>query len=48
MAAAKTVVPLSRTAAEKIAKLRTWAKDRARPATAIAADKQRAVRALDL
>lgn len=31
--AAKTVVPLTRTAAEKIAKLRTWAQGRARPAT---------------
>lgn len=31
--AAKTVVPLSKTAAEKIARLRTWANGRARPAT---------------
>lgn len=35
--AAKTVVPLSRTAAEKIAELRKWAKDRARSATRSAA-----------
>lgn len=33
VAAAKTVVPLSKTAEEKIAKLREWAKSRARPAT---------------
>lgn len=32
--AAVTVVPLAKTAAEKIAKLREWAKGRARPATA--------------
>jgi MoxR-like ATPase len=32
-AAARTVVPLSSTAAEKIGKLRDWAKGRARPAT---------------
>lgn len=31
--AAKTVVPLSRTAADKIARLREWAKTRARPAS---------------
>jgi ATP-dependent 26S proteasome regulatory subunit len=31
--AARTVVPLSRTAAEKIERLRQWAADRARPAT---------------
>lgn len=36
IAAAKTVVPLSRTAAEKIYKLREWAKGRARPATSSA------------
>lgn len=34
LAAVKTVVPLSKTAAEKIDALRKWAKDRARPATA--------------
>lgn len=34
LAAASTVVPLSKTAEEKIARLRTWAKGRARPATA--------------
>lgn len=33
LAAAKTVVPLAKTAAEKIAKLREWAQGRARPAT---------------
>lgn len=33
IAAAKTVVPLSKTAAERIAKLREWAATRARPAT---------------
>ena len=32
-AAAKTVVPLSKTAAEKISRLRQWAVGRARPAT---------------
>ena len=30
---AKTVVPLSKTAAEKITRLRNWAVGRARPAT---------------
>jgi hypothetical protein len=34
IAAAKTVVPASDTNAEKLAKLRTWAKGRARPASA--------------
>lgn len=33
LAAAKTVVPLATTAAEKITALRAWAKDRARPAS---------------
>ena len=33
--AAATVVPLSKTAAEKITKLREWAKGRARPASAV-------------
>lgn len=33
LAAAKTVVPLTKTAAEKITKLREWARGRARPAT---------------
>ena len=51
IAAAKTVVPLSKTAAEKIACLREWAKGRARPATSnvteIGGQKTR-VRALDL
>lgn len=47
--AAKTVVPLTTTAAEKITELRKWAKDRARPATAATIEEQRpAVRALDL
>jgi MoxR-like ATPase len=50
--AAATVVPLSKTAAEKIAKLREWAKGRARPAsvakvTVLSTDKRR-VRALDI
>jgi hypothetical protein len=34
VAAAKTVVPLSRTAADKIGRLREWAKGKARPANA--------------
>ncbi len=38
--AAKTVVPLSKTAAEKIDRLREWAKGRARPATTTAAAEQ--------
>ena len=33
LAAAATVVPLSKTAAEKIERLRQWAQGRARPAT---------------
>ena len=33
LAAARTVVPLAKTSAEKIAKLREWAAGRARPAT---------------
>lgn len=33
LVAARTVVPLSKTASEKIAALRTWAKERARPAS---------------
>jgi MoxR-like ATPase len=51
LAAAKTVVPLSRTAAEKIARLRNWANGRARPASApeTTADQAKPrVRALDL
>jgi AAA+ superfamily predicted ATPase len=51
LAAARTVVPLSKTANDKIEKLRDWAKSRARPATAAdtEAKKKRAnVRALDL
>jgi SpoVK/Ycf46/Vps4 family AAA+-type ATPase len=35
LASAKSVVPLSKTASEKIEKLRDWAKGRARPATKI-------------
>lgn len=48
-AASRSVVPLSRTMVEKIDKLRTWAKGRARPATAPEEEKQSSpVRALDL
>jgi hypothetical protein len=47
--AASTVVPLSKTAVEKIGRLRTWANGRARPATkAEAPREQKRVRALDL
>jgi len=47
--AAKTVVPLSVTASEKITALRDWAAGRARPASAPEAiDQARKVRALDL
>jgi hypothetical protein len=47
--AARTVVPLSKTAAEKIARLREWASGRARPASAAETSVQaRNVRALDL
>ena len=48
--AATTVVPLSKTAAEKIARLREWAKGRARPATSSVTEisEQKRVRALDL
>lgn len=47
--AAKKVVPLSKTAAEKIAKLREWATNRARPASLPEAKtEERTVRALDL
>lgn len=51
IAAAKTVVPLSKTAAEKIARLREWAKGRARPATSNVTElgeQKRAARMLDL
>ncbi len=52
IAAARTVVPLARTAKERIEKLREWAASRARPATtpAIVAETSpgAAVRALDL
>ena len=37
LVAAKTVVPLSKTASEKITKLRDWASGRARHATKVAA-----------
>lgn len=48
-AAAKTVVPLSKTAAEKIGKLREWAQTRARPAsTPESRDKADARRELDI
>lgn len=49
--AAKTVVPLSKTAKEKISKLREWAATRARPATATSRDEPKAAtsgRQLDL
>jgi SpoVK/Ycf46/Vps4 family AAA+-type ATPase len=47
--AAATVVPLSKTASEKIAKLRDWASGRARPASAAeTAEAARKVVALDL
>jgi ATPase family associated with various cellular activities (AAA)/AAA+ lid domain len=50
IAAAKTVVPLSKTAAEKIARLREWAKGRARPATSNVTEisEQKRARQLDL
>lgn len=49
VAAAKTVVPITRTAAEKIKKLRDWAADRARYASRAPEVEQRAsVRAIDL
>jgi SpoVK/Ycf46/Vps4 family AAA+-type ATPase len=47
--AAKTVVPLSETAKEKVAKLRDWAKGRARPASQPETEQARSTgRALDL
>jgi len=49
VASAAAVVPLSKTAAEKIAKLRDWAKGRARPAsTEVTQVERRKVHALDL
>lgn len=49
ISAAKTVVPLTRTAADKIARLRDWAKGRARPATSEVTSKSTiGVRALDI
>jgi SpoVK/Ycf46/Vps4 family AAA+-type ATPase len=50
IAAASTVVPLSKTAGEKIDRLRAWAKGRARPATSNVTEigEQKRVRAIDL
>jgi SpoVK/Ycf46/Vps4 family AAA+-type ATPase len=50
LAAARTVVPLSRTASEKVARLREWAKGRARPATSNITElgEQKRARVLDL
>lgn len=48
VAAAATVAPLSKTAAEKIEGLRTWAKGRARPASAAETTTTQGARALDL
>jgi len=47
-AAASTTVPLARTAAEKIDKLRAWAKGRARPASVTAVKAPSAARTLDI
>jgi hypothetical protein len=41
-------VPLSKTAAEKLSALRTWAKGKCRPASAAEQAKQAGGRALDL
>jgi SpoVK/Ycf46/Vps4 family AAA+-type ATPase len=46
--AARVVVPLSKTAADKIEALRAWAKGRARPASAVAVVEKTTGRALDL
>lgn len=46
--AATRVVPLSKTASEKISQLREWAKGRARPASAVEKPAEGAVRSLDL
>lgn len=49
MKVAAEVVPLSRTAADKVAKLREWAKGKARPASSIEQKaEERRVRALDI
>lgn len=49
VAAARTVVPLTKTAAEKVERLRKWASDRARPAgKAEAAKPERTVRAIEV
>ena len=48
LAAAATVVPLAKTAAEKIDGLRSWAKGRTRPASAPEAESGGIGRALDL
>lgn len=46
--AAGTTVPLARTAAEKVAALRAWAKGRARPATSTATETRATARQLDV
>jgi SpoVK/Ycf46/Vps4 family AAA+-type ATPase len=51
ISAAQTVVPLSKTSAEKIDAMRNWAKGRARPASStqsVSAEKRKQVRALDI
>jgi hypothetical protein len=46
--AASTLVPLSKTASEKLTALRTWAQGRARPASTVEAPNANTVRSLDL
>ena len=48
LAAAKTVVPLTKTAAERISKLREWAKTRARAASSVATVTVTETRKLDI
>jgi ATPase family associated with various cellular activities (AAA) len=48
LSVAKKVVPLSKTAAEKIKRLRDWANDRARPASKPYVEQRKKVRALDI
>jgi hypothetical protein len=48
VAAAETVTPLSKTASEKIAGLRAWAKSRARLASTPEETRANAMRALDV
>jgi hypothetical protein len=50
LAAVATVTPLSKTAGEKISRLREWAKGRARPANSNVTEinEQKRVRVLDL